>query len=200
MFGLHLEDPPAILDRYNCCYAVFCGKLQCFAISRGSHTSPHETIKAVCKGSWSNIGRVPKNTSHDLLTKNNPSLRIQVCPKSPGLSIHSFRMGLEPSFLFDREGSGFLGHRFVTFALEKAMEIDSPYIPRCQDCGKVCSLRKAQGRYLDISGTYWKWSPSKLGGNSDSLQSCTQKKMMIKQNNCKFSMRTNVEWFLLNVN
>ena len=42
--------------------------------------------------------------------KNSYTRRIQVCPKE-GLPLHSysFRMGLEPSILFDREGSGFLG-------------------------------------------------------------------------------------------
>ena len=39
------------------------------------------------------------------------TLRIQICPKKGIIPIHSysFRMGLEPSILFDREGSGFLG-------------------------------------------------------------------------------------------
>ena len=40
------------------------------------------------------------------------TLRIQVCPKNPGLPLLYIpipRMGLEPSILFDREGSGFLG-------------------------------------------------------------------------------------------
>ena len=40
------------------------------------------------------------------------TLRIQICPKKGITPIHSysFRMGLEPTILFDREGFGFLGN------------------------------------------------------------------------------------------
>ena len=50
--------------------------------------------------------------------KHGPTLRIQICPEILGFSpekgisliIHPIvRMGLRPSILLDREGSGFLG-------------------------------------------------------------------------------------------
>ena len=54
----------------------------------------------------------PENrwTLHKPLDIDN-TLRIQICPKKGIIPIHSssFPMGLEPSILFDREGSGFLG-------------------------------------------------------------------------------------------
>ena len=45
--------------------------------------------------------------------QNKVSLRIQVCPKSPGFPLQSYSSDgmFRPSILLDREGSGFLGSK-----------------------------------------------------------------------------------------
>ena len=53
----------------------------------------------------------PSPTKNLLSCASSSTLRIQACPKEGITPIHSysFRMGLEPSILLYREGSGSLG-------------------------------------------------------------------------------------------